>query len=385
VKGIAGKPKDKKNKSVKQIAGGAHLRLATDVGVLDLMPILEHVLDSYLNGVVPDDLKNYLQVRSVEDPLVLESLRIQLIASINERVMESASILVPDTVEYGVKDHVRFTGYGKCKPLDDVYIGSLFRYLEETGSVLDDSELKRSKLLICDGEGKNSDSYPLERCIFYETRLPPLLSTFYFSDGVWYEVSDSLVQRLEDRLQKYFLANEFPAFNEEFKNEGEYNSALGNHLPNSIVLDKADILPWTTSKMEPCDVAQLVDGQLILYHVKRKTTSATLSHLLNQGLNPWRAIRDSAEVREKFLSLCDSGGLVRQAVEAAINNKKVHVQYVITTHKKLDAAEKNLPIFSRISADRMISEALDVGIGISFTYVAEPKDKNEDDEDVVVE
>jgi uncharacterized protein (TIGR04141 family) len=386
VKGIAGKPKDKNNKSVKQVAGGAHLRLATDTDVQNLMPLLEHVLDSYLNGVVPDDLKNYLQVRSVEDPMVLEGLRNQLITSINERDMENASILVPETVEYGVKDHVKFTGYGKQKPLDDVYIGSLFHYLEETGSILDDTGLKRCKLLICDGDGKNSDSYPLERCIFYETRLPPLLSTFYFSDGVWYEVSDSLILRLEERLKDYFVANNFPAFNEHLKNEGEYNVLLGAHLQNSIVLDKADILPWTTSKIEPCDVAQLTDGKLTLYHVKRKTTSATLSHLLNQGMNPWRAMRDSTEVRDKFLSLCEKGGLVRQEVEEAINNKAIHIQYVITTHKKLDAAEKNLPIFSRISADRIISEALDVGIGISFTYVPEPKDVGDDEEeDGVVE
>jgi uncharacterized protein (TIGR04141 family) len=381
VKGIAGKPKNTLNGVIKQLAGGAHLRLSVEVEPADLQNLLSHVLNAYLNDDVPANLKNYLQVRSVEDPLTLSALRASLISSVNARDMESASILVPETVDYGTKDHVRFTGFGKHPPFDDIYIGSLYEYLDHTGSKLDEAGLKRAKLLICDDEGKNADSYPLEKCIFFEAKLPKVASTFYFSDGIWYEVSDSLIKSLEDRLKDYFIDNDYPSFTDEHVDEAEYNKALKAHLPSSIILDKSDILPWTTSKIEPCDVAQLIDGELILFHVKRKTTSYTLSHLLNQGMNPWRAIRDSSEVRKKFLDLCENGGLDRAGVESALESKSVHIRYVITTHKNLTAKEKNLPIFSRISADRMVSEALDVGVGISFTYVSEPKEEKGDEAD----
>jgi uncharacterized protein (TIGR04141 family) len=256
VKGIAGKPKNSLNGSIKQVAGGAHLRLAADVEPNKLQALLSHVLNAYLNDAVPANLENYLQVRSVEDPVVLSALRTSLISSINARDMESASILVPDTVDYGTKDHVRFTGFGKNPPFADIYIGSLYRYLANMGAQLDDAGLKRSKLLICDDEGKNADSYPLEKCIFFETKLPKVASTFYFSEGTWYEVSDSLIKNLEDRLKDYFTENDYPTFTEEHADEAAYNKSLKDHLPSSIVLDKADILPWTTSKIEPCDVAQ---------------------------------------------------------------------------------------------------------------------------------
>lgn len=377
MKGLVGKPIDTVNKKISQITGGAHLKISSDANPEELYYVLVHLLRSYLNGKVPAELENYLQVRPVDDPILRNNLEDKLIKNINNGDLESTAILIPDTVEYGTRDHVKFTGLGHHKPFDDVYIGSLHAYINEkaAGRKIDSATFNKMKLIICDDDGKTPESYPLNKCLFFESEDSARQSTFYFSEGLWYEVSRNLIKHLENRLIRFFEENDFPSFDETMKDEADYNSVLCKHLGDAIVLDKEDTLPWSRSKVEPCDIAHLKDGKLTFFHVKRKTTSATLSHLFNQGVNPWRIIRDDADVRKKFLELCEKGGLPVSEVRKAIVEKAVHIKYVITTHKDLKGAEKNLPIFSRLSADRIVTEAQDIGAEVSFTYVREPKDE----------
>ncbi len=373
MKGLVGKATNSLNKTVKQITGGAHLKIGCSANDEEIYYVLVHVVRAYLHGTVPSELEDYLQVRPIEDPVVMGSLESSLEDAIKTRDIEAISILVPDTIEYGVRDHVKFTGLGRHPPADDVFIGALFDYLDAKigSSEMEFDRLKRMKLVLCDDDGNSPMPYALDKCIFYETELGETTSTYFLTEGKWYEVSLSLIQKLKERLRKFFVENSYPEFTPDLKDEAEYNALLAAFFDNSVLLDKSDILPWTKSRIEPCDIARLENGRLHMVHVKRKTSSATLSHLLNQGVNPWRAIRDDNEVRAKFLDLCEDGGLPRSQVEAAIGNKNVEINYVITTHKPLDGKEANLPIFSRISADRIVSEAHDTGIGVSFTYVKE--------------
>lgn len=384
IRGLTGTPRDSLNETLKQVTAGSLLKIRSSASAAELPWVLAACLAAYLNGSIPDELESYLQLRPVEDPTILASLEDRLLTAFRDQNLEQLSLIVPATVDYGVRDHVQFFGQGKYRLFDEVFVGSLFEYLEnrQTGELTIDL-LSRMKMQICDQDGNQPEDYPLYKSLFFECTLPENQSQYFLSEGKWYQVSTNLIARLRERLRPYFVDNDFPEFAADMDSEATYNLALAEHI-GGLCLDKEDILPWTRSQIEPCDIMKVEDDQLRLIHVKRGTTSSTLSHLLNQGVNSWRVIRDDDEVREKFLELSDQS-FDRGVISDTINNRNVKLEYVITTHKPIEAKEENLPIFSRISADRVVSEAEDIGLTVEFTYVVEPRNNADHDDDDVLD
>lgn len=80
------------------------------------------------------------------------------------------------------------------------------------------------------------------------------------------------------------------------ENEGPYNQRAASH-GNHFLLDKSLVqIPGQTT-FEPCDLLS-ADGRLM--HVKRKTRSSTMSHVLSQALTSTQMLRNVAEARDRL-------------------------------------------------------------------------------------
>jgi uncharacterized protein (TIGR04141 family) len=124
--------------------------------------------------------------------------------------------------------------------------------------------------------------------------------SFFISDGDVWRASTSHVQDIDELLKPHVTV--YPPYLPRYKAgemEGDYNrraSAHGAHF----LLDKNLVkLPGQTT-FEPCDLLS-ADGRFM--HVKRRTTSATMSHVITQAVASTRLLRGDSVARKKLDSV----------------------------------------------------------------------------------
>lgn len=127
--------------------------------------------------------------------------------------------------------------------------------------------------------------------------------SFMISDGEVWRASQSHIKDIDNLLKPHVTVN--PAYLPRYvlgEREGDYNVRAQSH-GNHFLLDKKLVtLPGQTA-FEPCDLLSS-DGRFM--HVKRKTTSATMSHVITQALVSTRLLRGEAAARKKLDSVLKS-------------------------------------------------------------------------------
>lgn len=191
--------------------------------------------------------------------------------------------------------------------------------------------------------------YSIYRCLVYETVLEGTAETFHLNEGNWYQVDTAYLSKLKKDLEPYFEISDLPPRNERL--EHDYNrEKLVPHWKGSILLDREDTSPPGQTAIEPCDVARVENGYLVLTHVKRGVEASALSHLFSQGATAVDLLNGDAESREQL------GKLLKKQAEGfdltPLKERNFKVEYVVTTKKDPRLASEALPLFSRISLRR---------------------------------
>jgi len=120
-------------------------------------------------------------------------------------------------------------------------------------------------------------------------------NTYLVSDGEVWRASPSHIADIDNLLAPYVVVN--PTWLPRFKpgeDEATYNARAAAQ-PGHVLLDKQLVrLPGETP-FEPCDVLS-ADGRFM--HVKRKTGSATMSHVVAQALASTQLLRTNSDARD---------------------------------------------------------------------------------------
>jgi uncharacterized protein (TIGR04141 family) len=185
-------------------------------------------------------------------------------------------------------------------------------------------------------------------CIVFEARHDE--KTYVLSQGQWFEIASSLVDEVRDGLDRIPAAALAlpPARDGEW--EDRYNERAVTGEPGRALLDKQ--LSRVASEhglIEICDILT-VDGQFI--HAKRKTQSATLSHLFSQGRISADVFRRDPDVRGRLRAkLTPTHPEIAARIPdggTRVNAHEFEVVYgVITTSPA--GFPQNLPFFSRLN------------------------------------
>jgi uncharacterized protein (TIGR04141 family) len=376
LKSITGKAKEEFAELAKSITGSNGLRITTPVDVGDIGSLLFEVLrlassEEYLK-TFPDVAK----IRPVSDPALIAQLDNHLVSAIFDR---EASILltIPDIIDYSDESYVTFSGAGRCEMFADVYIKHYREYLEQNGaseSTLTVEKLHGHRLLVLDGNGDPVRRWSIYKSLVFEVSLEAGFS-YHLSDGTWYRVADALLMELREYLDAYWAPMNLPEHKDG--TEGRYNELVGE-LPGFVCLDQANIAPDGQYPVEPCDLARVAGDQAELIHVKVGTSSDTLSHLFNQGVNSVQLIRTEASSLDKMIQLieakadaADSGSLV-----AALQEGRYKVAFAIITHKQTpERKSDNLPLFSRISLRRQILALRSMRVDVTYQFVRDLTDR----------
>lgn len=142
--------------------------------------------------------------------------------------------------------------------------------------------------------------------------------SFVVSDGEVWRASSTHIADIDARLRPRTLVN--PSWLPPYKPgevEGAYNMRAATH-GGHFLLDKSLVkLPGQTT-FEPCDLLS-ADGHFM--HVKRKTSSSTMSHVVAQALTSTQLLRSDVRARD----LLDTALLKALPPPAALSDMRDHV------------------------------------------------------------
>ena len=177
--------------------------------------------------------------------------------------------------------------------------------------------------------------------------------TFMISDGEIWRVSSAHIADIDNLLAPHVVVNppSLPPY-QGGEREDTYNkraSKFGDHF----LLDKKLIQVPGQSSFEPCD---LLSGDGHFMHIKRKTSSSTMSHLVAQALVSTQLLRSDADARNRLDQVLQKAKPAPQALQAMRDHCASFaarptgiVQVVIVGSWRGTPDITQLPLFTRIA------------------------------------
>lgn len=278
LRAVTGEPQDQS--LTKRLAGADSLVMGTKSSAADL----PRICDDLLKAFSADDYKTEFgwidQLSLVRDPSIIQSLNELLIDQLCSRETGSTHLAMPETIEWGDIDGFKIGGTSGCV-YDDLDLDEYLDCLGEDCRLISLAKLKSRTVSVRFGRSGNFDKrWSLYQCIVTEQRVDDRLHVLI--EGRWFAVSSTLVEEV-DMFANNLVDSHLdlpPAYRGEA--EADYNARFASSSPDHLFKFDARIKRpgGASSGIEFCDVFS-TEGDLI--HIKRKSRSATLSHLFAQG------------------------------------------------------------------------------------------------------
>lgn len=167
--------------------------------------------------------------------------------------------------------------------------------------------------------------------------------------GAWYRIAEEYVEEINIKINKIPVIKKrnylHPMLVQNGKIEAEDKYNIRCDTKFYSCLDRQTIQMDRYGKIELCD---LYREPCHLIHVKKQTSSGTLSHLWSQGLVSGELLKDSEEFRCKAQSKFKDVTELRDSVpKKNFDSEKFTVVYAIAT--KADDFPSCLPFFSKVN------------------------------------
>jgi len=305
------------------------------------------------------------QLAEVKDPALTSSLDSLLVTQLQNRNTSTTHLAMPENLRWEDIDYFSIAPTARKKQFPEL---DLDDYLDEISSELpslSSSLLKKRKVSVTYLRGGPADNrWSLHQCLVSEQRFNEAL--YALIEGHWFEVNDSLVKSVDAEIQA--LPSSALALPPAFvgEHEGAYNERVADAQSNLALLDKKLVAPiGANSKLEFCDL-MATDGSLI--HVKRKTQSATLSHLFAQGRASAESIADADARRQirkaitEQIGVADPSPWLLHIPETAerLNRANLTITYAVIANTKAAGVDW-LPFFSRLSLSQTVRDLRRMG------------------------
>lgn len=216
----------------------------------------------------------------------------------------------------------------------------LTTYISNKHGVISISNLKNEIIHCLDSSYSSFKQWSAYRSIYAEITWNGC--TYMLRNGVWYKVADTFVDSINDALSRiphYTIT--LPEF--DHNDERHYNMFVASAISDIELLDRDTVtFGGRYSKIEVCD---LISASIDLIHVKKYTSSQTLSHLFYQGLVSAETLKKSAEFRRLFNDKLPQGMKLSDP-DIEIPQDYYQVVYAIYSDKLLPL---ELPFFSKIT------------------------------------
>jgi len=300
---------------------------------------------------------------SIRDPLRINALEGELIKALRMRSTSKMHLAAPEIVDWASVS--RFT-YSTNPEQEHVDL-DIDDYLDTVGTKL--SKLKTDDLLkhrinVLTATDDTLDRWSVHDCLVSEIRRGQ--SVYVLTGGQWFEVEP----KFSRRVNRYVKALDQPSLKlppaMPGESEGAYNMRAARSWTKWALLDLQLVrCEAFATPIEVCDLLSK-DGHFV--HVKKKTRSATLSHLFAQGTVSAEAFLREEEFREGIRSLL---GVVRPSLVPVIPKTRPKTSSYQIVYAIIADPSRDLPFFSRLHLMQASQRLTDLGYRVGLVRISE--------------
>lgn len=325
-------------------------------------------------------------VSQVTDQKIITQVLDRIIVALREGRVHEFNLSPPTLVTWdNVAKFAYQWGHRKSDDVEEPSVESFHEFLVKRDllSALSADALREAiKLHALDGGNEKIQSWTISRCLSGEFRIGS--DAYILDDGALLSVATDYLRDLNNFTSA--IKNSGLLFPTMDRNEAEdsYNVRVSKSLGSAILLDKLTVRRPQATAIEVCDVATS-EKQLI--HVKKGTSSSSLSHLFAQGVVSAELLHMDPDFRNEITKLVSSGpnrkGQVRKFTGSGASrirdfqwlhgkNFEPHaseVVYAIMTDRPPGMRKDELPFFSKVNLRMRCHELRRMGFKYSLTLV----------------
>lgn len=337
----------------KSISGGVSLHIKAPQNAQKIVDLCESV-----EGIF--SMTNYRNCFSWIDnlkPISAESLLTSLHAKVIEMIkngsLEGLTISIPSLVEFESINEFQYWFEQQHKKIDEPTVENFRDFLQTRGLLNTLSEelfFEKLDLKALDDTGQEIYSWRVGACITGEFQYNQ--KTYVIDEGDYFEIEAQYLAKLNQFIDSIQQCDPpLPAQRKEDKVEDAYVEYMAGHVGEGIKLHKNTIQRPGYTAIEICDVA-LKDKKLI--HVKKGTSSSSLSHLFSQALVSADLLLMDFDFRNSVKNKIDALHLPNEIDYQWLGEQNyepgdVEVVIAIMTGKQPVSTSKLLPFFSKIN------------------------------------
>ncbi len=278
-----------------RITGADSLTINAAISAGGLGKKCEQVLDAYEDDEYKQHFEWIDHLNEVRDAIKIGKLNDKLIDALRKGKTEKLHFAPPEPIDWQNVDKFRMGGTRKTE-YDDLDADAYLQALGGKQSEISFDRLKSYRVLVrWAGNDSYSNAWSVLNCVVWETSDAGEL--YALVDGRWFHIEKSFSNRVRNFVKAIPTPKKLLPNAHIGELEGPYNLRVAAADPDLFCLDCKLVKPTdAASEIEFCD---LLSKQKQLIHIKRKTRSATLSHLFAQGTVSAREFLQDEEVRSQ--------------------------------------------------------------------------------------
>lgn len=367
---VTGKPSD--DSLGRTITGSDALVLTTKRPVKELPTILSELLVAYQDDAYKARFEWIDHLAEVKDPSIVSALDTQLLTQLQAGDTTRTHLAMPENFGWDEISGFKIGGAGR-RQFDDLDLDEYMEAIGDERNELTLDQLKSRRVQVGWIKSGSFDTrWSVYNALVSEQDFNGKL--FALIEGRWFEVAATLVAAVDDYLES--LPESETVLPNAWKNEheGAYNARVAEQLKDVLLLDKKLArAAGATSSIEFCD---LLSTKAELIHVKRKSRSATLSHLFAQGsisantLIGDGSFRDSVRLQLEQIAGEDAGRWLDliPGSDSRPDRARYTVHFAVLTNSRGKGAGW-LPFFSKLNLMQTAKQIQSLGPTVTISKV----------------
>lgn len=369
LRGVVGEPRDKTY--FKRIAGAEAATFSTDFEFSDLGDICNELIDAYRSDAYRQTFEWVDRVKLVRDDLTIGALDASLLSALQSGNTGSMHLAPAKIVDWQRIECFSFTGSGKrhrCT-YPELLLDGYRQTIGDKFLDLDIETIKRHSVLVKYADLPEAVSaFLVYECIVWDTTLAG--SQYALMDGQWFLVDVGFSARVRQQADSLQQPGAYLYSASLGRSEEEYNLSVSRRDPCCALLDQK--LIRTADMASPVECCDLFTLQGAFIHIKKRTSSATLSHLFSQGSVSAELFMQDTEFRAKLRELLTSENLAQHAALVPADHprpEQFRVIYAIIARHNRDGSPPPLPFFSAVNLVQHYQRLRRLGLRVELRYI----------------
>jgi uncharacterized protein (TIGR04141 family) len=366
LRGVTGDAND--GEIFKRLTGASALRLTTEHSFSQLDEILDEVVSAYEDTAYQANFGWIDNVREVDEERA-EELDGLLETALTQADSGGAYLAPADVVDWREIDAFNYTGESSGIEYEELSLAAYVAIQNRRGTPLDIDHLKRHKVRVRSGGDPNwRDEWSVYDCIVWETDHNG--RKYVIFDGSWFAVEPQYASRVLSYVASISVDPSGLPDAVLGEDEGTYNASVEAGDPSYALMDRVLFTPTGGgSQIEFCD---LLSSGRQLVHVKKRSGSATLSHLFAQGSVAAELFLQDPALRTAVNENLTTAGKAAHAALIPANRpvpSDFEVVYAVLAKPCRGMWPPGLPFFSAVNLMHHASRVQNLGFRVSIRHV----------------